>query len=127
VLALAAFLGLTSAGIAGATETSVPNIKTGQLMDYNWILTPYYGAGQYDGTLRIKVGADGVISGYFQSDAGRFESLTGGITGDKIWLDFGLNGPVHVTGTVANGKITGYSWLEHQDFTFTASPVAPNP
>ncbi len=114
-LALAALFALGSATQASAAQSVAPGVTTGRSIEYDWVLTPRYGVGQYDGTLRIKITPDGIVS---------FQVVSGGVSGNQIWLDFGLNGPVHMTGTIENGKIVGYSWLERQDFTFTATPVA---
>jgi hypothetical protein len=64
-------------------------------------------AGEYDGTLRIRVTADGIVSGTYMNSEARVSTVTGGLSGKNIWLQ--LNGrPFGLTynGTFVDGKLS---------------------
>ena len=68
-------------------------------------ITTQFGAGEYDGTLRLTVYPDGIVQGYYRNlDDARFEPVSGGLRGDNIWLTLNLFG-APITGTFKDGKI----------------------
>src|SRR5471032_1793693 len=50
-------------------------------------------AGEYDGTMQLRVTSDGIVSGYYRPDNGRFIAVTGGLSNTQFWLDIGSLGP----------------------------------
>ena len=64
--------------------------------------------GEYDGSLRLHVSADGIVSGFYRPDAdARFIPVTGGLSGNRLWLEIGIfaRRPVRFSGTFAGGHI----------------------
>jgi hypothetical protein len=91
---------------------------------YDTTLTPeYFGAGSYEGVLRLTVNPDGSIWGYFRDvDAGGVHTVTGGETGDEVWLDLGGFNSRPITAKVENGKIVGGIYTVGQPYAFVATP-----
>lgn len=88
---------------------------------YNTRLIPQYSAGEYDGTLRLTINPNGIVSGTYIPSNGGPRIVSGGVKGDNIWLDFGFNGRMHVEGTIRNGHIVGYTTRGTQSWTFVAN------
>jgi hypothetical protein len=64
--------------------------------------------GEYDGSLQLHVSPSGIVTGYYRADAdARFVAVTGGITGDRFWIDIGAfsTRPLHFSGTFRDGRI----------------------
>jgi len=126
----AASLGALALGLAAAGSSAAAAAETGLApgtYTYATTLTPqFYGAGAYEGVLRLTVANDGGIFGYFRyDDAGTVRSVVGGVTGNRIWLDLGGNvSTVPINGTVENGKILGGLYDGRQPFEFVATPDA---
>ncbi len=121
-LAAGAALALVLGAGAPASAATAPPAK----VTFHTALTPeYYGSGEYDGTLNLNIGADGIVNGYYrEEDTGKFRQVTGGISGDRIWLDLGYDGP-HLNGTYKDGKIVAYTpIIGPQPYKFTATPEA---
>ena len=121
--ALALAFALGAAVPAFAVSNSVTTGEPVHLV-YNTRLIPQYNAGEYDGQLRLTINAEGIVSGtYLPSDGGR-KTVSGGVKGDDIWLDIGFRGNWHVTGTIRNGHIVGYTSRGTQQYTFVANVTA---
>jgi hypothetical protein len=125
---LAAVAAITLAAVLPASAaTNLPPLPAH--ITYSTALVPaYYGSGEYAGTLNLDIGKDGALNGYYRfADSGTFQAVTGGLDGDRIWLDLGSAG-LHVTGTLTDGKIVGYTnFMGHQQpYRFTATPEAPH-
>ncbi len=46
--------------------------------------------GEFDGSLQLRVSVEGVVSGYYRPDDNpRFVPVTGGVKGDRFWLEIG--------------------------------------
>jgi hypothetical protein len=113
----------------GAPALAVTNsVTSGEPVHlaYNTRLIPQYSAGEYDGTLRLTINANGIVSGTYIPSAGGPRVVTGGVNGDNIWLDFGFSGRMHVTGTIRNGHIVGYASRGMQQYKFVANVTAAN-
>lgn len=79
--------------------------------------------GEYDGTMRVTVYPDGIVSGTFQDSDGGVRNVTGGLNGTSIWLDIGANHSLHLYGTFKNGTISATANLPGPDsYTFIATP-----
>lgn len=94
---------------------------------YNTALTELYGSpSPYSGTLDLRIDADGIVNGYYHpEDPASFVQVTGGRDGNRIWLDIGQKGEIHVSGTIVNGTITGqavYSDDQSGLYAFKATP-----
>jgi hypothetical protein len=82
----------------------------------------------WQGTFQLQESSSGIINGYYRPyPDGNFIPVTGGRSGDSIWLTIGMNGRTQINGVLKDGKITGaaidgrgveYSFVA----TATASP-----
>jgi hypothetical protein len=117
-LALAFALG--AAAPALAVSNSVTTGDPVHLV-YNTRLIPQYDAGEYDGQLRLTITAGGIVSGTYLPSDGGVRVVSGGAKGDNIWLDIGFKGNWHITGTIRNGHIVGYTSRGLQQYTFVAN------
>jgi hypothetical protein len=81
--------------------------------------------GAYEGILNLHISQDGIIQGTYRSlDEGTDRPVTGGLTGTKVWLEIGDFDSMHIDGTFAGGKITGYTQLPgYLQYEFDATPV----
>jgi hypothetical protein len=76
-------------------------------------------SGAYEGTLSLNFGRGGTILGYFHPvDSGQYLQVSGGLTGDRIYLD--IDGFPPIEGTYADGKIAGYTFIHEDTHRFTA-------
>lgn len=101
----ASLTGVPAIAAAATSQTTAPVHAT-----YETSLQSVYGlSSPWTGTLQLTLNSDGVIQGYYHpdGDAIAFIPVTGGRSGDQVWLDIGRNGRLHVSGTFANGAITG--------------------
>jgi hypothetical protein len=83
--------------------------------------------GEVTGTMRLTFSSDGTVSGTYREEfRGGFQSVAGGVTGNKLWLSFGSRGGHQFRGTVEkNGTISGTltNWRGPRVFEFTAVPT----
>jgi hypothetical protein len=91
------------------------------------------GAGALEGALQLRISPDGIVEGTYRPvDSGSLRNVTGGLTGNQIWLDIGDNGVIHIEGTYQNGKIVGYTYLDAphfgsdrpREYKFEATPAS---
>jgi len=130
--ALASMAFLT--GTAGAVGQ-----PPGDLMTYHtaFVQQSPNGAGQIEGTMHLRIAADGKIQGDYRPGGGRLFDVVGGLTGEKIWLNIGYTRVIHLTGTYENGKIVGYTYIDEPNaavlpnvpriYEFDATPEASPP
>ena len=127
-LALAASLALVTPLAAAAPAAAVgtlgpvTTVTPDRLFNYDTSLAPQdFGAGAYDGRLRLTISSAGIVSGTYQpEDTTQLRIVTGGVSADKIWLDLGAG--LHIDGTIHDGAIVGYTFLG-QLYRFDAKPV----
>ncbi len=108
--ALTLLLGLGATGVAPAADTGQHYVLAARIIEK----TP--GTGEFDGTLKVSVSADGIISGYYfpSENPARPQTVDGAITNaakNTFWLrlnDFSSR-PVTFNGTFANGTIHAYA------------------
>jgi hypothetical protein len=96
-----------------------------QVYDFETHQTDALSAGEYDGRLRMRVSAGGIVSGSFTNTDGIFSSVSGGVDGTKIWIDIGNASPtgVHLfTGTFRGGKLTASAARGLHVWTLEGSP-----
>jgi hypothetical protein len=89
--------------------------------------TDIYAAGEYDGRLRIRVSADGIVAGTFMDTEGNISSVAGGLDGTKIWIDLraGSPGTLRVfNGTFADGKLVATASRGLHRWQLEGTPVA---
>jgi hypothetical protein len=116
-LALAGFAALPLASLA----SDQPMTKS-----YATVLTPQHGVGGFDGVLTLNTYPGGVVNGLYRSiDGGRFVDVTGGRSGNKIWLDIPGRGEMHIDATVNGNDIVGSTFIGSQPYDFNATPTAP--
>jgi hypothetical protein len=120
-IALAAVLAATPAISKAATAQATAPMK----MTYTTSLEPITGIGApWTGTLNITINPDGIIQGYYHpaDNVMAFIPVTGGRNGDRVWLDIGTMGRLHVDGLLKNDVISGTAFDESttQAYDFSA-------
>ncbi len=122
VATLGAALGLATVGPASAAQSDA--IAPGTHTYHTAFAPQYFGGGEYDGVLRLRVAADGAISGYFRNqDVGTFRNVVGGVSGSRVWLDLGPGlAASPIEATVKDGKIVGGTYTSGQPYSFVAVP-----
>src|SRR5580698_3348576 len=95
-----AFAGCATLPMAAvATDQPVTN-------SYTTALTPQFGVGAYQGVLTLHTYPGGVVNGLYRSlDDGSFVDVTGGRSGNDIWLNIGGDSRMHVDGKIKDGQI----------------------
>ncbi len=121
--AFAAALALMGAPAISQAATTQP--VTPVQTTYQTSLEPIGGLGApWTGNLQITIHPDGIIQGYYHpaGDSIAFIPVTGGRTGDHVWLDIGRMGRLHVQGILKNDAITGTAIDEssNEGYDFTA-------
>jgi hypothetical protein len=91
-------------------------------LNLNTQLVPPLGAGYYEGTLQLTVSKDGIVQGYYRPNGENFHPVTGGLNGDKIWLDISYQGGLHVDGVLKGGRIVGSTFIGTRLWDFNAAP-----
>ncbi len=107
IISLLAALAISSAavGIARADEASHYNVA---------IWNPITNAYPVTGTMDLSFHPGGVVRGYYHpAGLPSFIPITGGRTGNRIWLTIGLYGSWQLNGRFHDGKITGSAIDEH--------------
>ena len=105
----------------GALASDQPVTKS-----YATVLTPQYGVGGYDGVLTLNTYPGGVVNGLYRSiDGGSFVDVTGGRSGNQIWLDIPGQGQMHIDATVKGDQIIGSTFIGSQSYDFNATPTVP--
>ncbi|MBV9646850.1 MAG: hypothetical protein JO043_05245 [Candidatus Eremiobacteraeota bacterium] len=70
---------------------------------------------EIDGRMNLSVYPNGVVNGFYIPTDGGIRDVTGGLTGDKIWLDIGGAQPLHLTGTLKNGALSTTAFIPGPD------------
>lgn len=97
---LLAALALPVASRAATTSSAPPQSYT-----LHTQLSDRFHAGAFVGTLVMTIYPSGIVQGTYRPDDGGYRTVTGGVSGDQIWLDIGMERPLHVTGTFKNGVL----------------------
>ena len=112
IAAMLAFISASDcAAFAAQTEPRSVLLQTSDVdADHNY--------GVAEGSLRLTIGADGSILGYFRPvDQGRLIDVHGSLTGTKIYLYIGND--LAINGTYRDGKLDGYTLEEQRVHHFT--------
>lgn len=74
------------------------------------------------GRLEIRTSKDGIITGFYRpADNNNFVPVTGGVIGDRVWIDIGHGGATRVDGRLQDGTIVGTIFSPNSDpLRFTA-------
>jgi hypothetical protein len=116
----------TSSGVSAASAERSYQLETR-------IVEAAPSVGEYDGSLQLHVSSQGIVSGFYRPDDNpRFVPVTGGVTGDRFWLDIGIFGshPARFSGTFLNGRIDAQSnapILDDGRYTALQLTAAPKP
>lgn len=120
--AAAAFLLLPFTASADAPQKSV-NYTTA----YH-LVHPSTTVGEYTGRMTLHFYANGIVNGTYRDEfAGNIKTVSGGVTGSKVWLSFGMKGVHQFNGTIErDGTIKGTltNWRGPNVYAFTAVPSA---
>lgn len=83
------------------------------------------GVGEYDGALQLTIGRDGIVNGYYRPNDGRFVAVTGGLQGDRLWLQIGAFAaePLEFTGTLKGGTIEADAFVDDRSLRLEATPT----
>ena len=119
---LAAGLGLAGGLPAFASTSTLPIPQVEQHLTLQTTLAPDYGVGVYEGTLNLNISPDGIVTGTYRPNDEEYRQVTGGLTGDQIWLDIGFFGHLHIAGKLDNGKIVATTFLHDETYSFQAVP-----
>lgn len=96
---LLAMLSVPAAAWADASAPQHYQLKTCEVIERQ--------AGEFDGILALTIYPGGIVQGtYSLADQGGFRGVSGGLKGDRIWLDIG--GGMHamqVSGTFRDGVL----------------------
>ena len=103
---LALALGLLVPAAPVSAQTAAQPVVTNYETEMAQIV-PAQSAGVYAGTLRLSVSQSGIVQGYYQTQDGLVEPVTGGKNGDAIWFSIGESGTVRVTGNMYGSSIVG--------------------
>ncbi len=87
--------------------------------------SPIASAGEYAGRMTLHFSSSGIVNGTYRDESGTTHQVSGGLTGDNLWLSFGMRGRHQFTGLVHDdGTITGTlsNWRGPRTYEFTAVP-----
>jgi hypothetical protein len=118
-------LAATLAGVPAISQAVTTQPTASVHHTYTTSLQPQIGLdAPWTGTLKLTLNPDGIIQGYYYpgDDQVAFIPVTGGRNGDRVWLDIGTTGRLHIEGIIKNGSIAGTALDERtsQPFKFTA-------
>lgn len=127
-MVLAALL-ITSVIGSSTTRAVVAAPPDPRTVTFDTAFTPdYYGSGAYEGVLHLTFQPGGIVNGWYRPvDVGQPRNVTGGLDGNKLWLDLGESGLHDIQSTYENGKIVGSTYLVNQTYTFVATPTTKQP
>lgn len=97
---------------------------TNKTIVYSTSIQPVTGFGvPYTGRLQIRTSKNGIITGYYRpADNNDFVAVTGGIDGNRVWIDFGRTGSSRFTGSIHDGVISGTIFgADKKPMRFTAN------
>ena len=112
-----AALALPLASQAATTTTAAP-----QHYQFQTRMSDRLHAGEYDGQLALTVYPSGIVQGTYRPAEGDIRAVTGGVDGKNIWLDIGMDRPLHLTGTFTNGVLLTVAQIPGPD-TYTFESV----
>ena len=115
---LLAALALPVASHAATTTGAQP-----QHYDLQTRITDRYHAGAYEGRLALTIYPNGIVQGTYLPSDGGVRNVTGGLAGTNIWLDIGMMGQLHFSGTFKNGVLDGRGAPRPDTYTFESTSV----
>lgn len=113
------------AAVPAVSQATVTQATAPMHATYETTIETIYGPSvPWSGTLDLTFNPSGFIQGYYHpaDNIGEFVTVTGGFTGERVWMDIGRSGRLHVTGVLENGVITGnaFDYSTQQQFKFSA-------
>jgi hypothetical protein len=110
-----ALAALLVAPVAASTPTTTSTSYTTALTQVEPVSAP----GEFDGTMKLSVTTDGIVSGYYiPADEGTIVPVVGGVQNGKYWMDIGGNTRLHIYAQAGkDGSLVG---------TATPTPYALN-
>jgi hypothetical protein len=123
-----AFAGSASAETTIGTSNASVIIDPNATYHYNYTIENATGMGlPRSGSLDLRFGKDGIVSGYYNPGIGlSFIPVTGGLDGNSLWLDLGAKTMhlMHVDATLnPNGTINGNAFRDRSnaEYSFDAT------
>lgn len=108
------------------TASADSPVKTVHYTTAYHLTHPSTSAGEYTGVLTLHFYANGIVSGLYRDDSGgTFQTVSGGLSGTKLWFSFGAKGARRFNGTIEkDGSITGTltNWKGPNVYAFKAVP-----
>jgi hypothetical protein len=124
MLSLAAVAALMAAPYSAIAVTSTTTVHYTTSYQQTF---PMASGGQYTGRMTLTFRKDGTVSGTYRDEfAGGLHSLAGGVSGNHIWLSFGMRGRRQFNGTIGKGGIitgTLSNWRGPKTYNFKAVPT----
>jgi hypothetical protein len=80
--------------------------------------TSYYDTrtpGAFLGRMTLNVYPSGIVNGYYFPDGGLVRNVTGGLDGDKIWLNIGGVDSLRLNGTLKDGVLKTTAFIPGPD------------
>ncbi len=117
---LAALLGAMALSMPFAAEATPP----ARTLVLTSRIVQQLHAGEIDGRMRLTIAPDGAVTGSYQdADTGRLSDVTGGVdAGNSLWLDIGVFGRLHFTGTLTGTSIDARAYHGNDDLHLIATP-----
>lgn len=125
ILSLAAFAAIVLAPLGASADTPA---KTVTYHTAYHLIHPSNGVGEYTGRMTLRFYANGVVNGTYRDEfAGNIKTVSGGVSGNKLWLSFGMKGKHQFSGTIEkDGTVKGTltNWRGPNVYAFSAVPSA---
>ena len=109
-----------------APGTARADTAAARYFDLNTRQYDVMSAGEYDGRLRIRISADGIVGGTFMDTQGGLSQVIGGLDGTKIWIDLGHASPTNqhlFNGTLIDGKLVAGAAHGIHTWTLEGTPA----
>lgn len=116
---------LAMAGVPVVTQAATTQTHSPTNLTYQTSMETLPGpSAPWTGSLHLTIDPDGIIRGWYHpaDDMAAFIPVNGGLQGDRVWLDIGRQGNLHVSGTMKDREITGggIDAQNNQMFSFEA-------
>ena len=118
-VAILAGAALPVASQAASTTTAQP-----QQYQFETRLADQFHAGEYDGNLSLTISPNGIVQGFYRPSDGGIRTVSGGLDGQNIWLEIGMQHPLRVTGTFKDGVLRTVAQIPGPDH-YVFESVAP--
>ena len=110
-LGLIGALSLPVQAPAATSTTSTEPVRFAMQTSYYDTRTP----GAFLGRMTLNVYPSGIVNGYYFPDNGQVRNVTGGLDGDKIWLNIGGVDSLRLNGTLKDGVLKTFAFIPGPD------------